>query len=165
MTVQKRVLGEHLSQEEKQLAVTCFVLSLPCQHFYAMRISFSTFLSLTCLYFLCFLFCAGGRRTRCRCEPAAVVTAGDKPAKTEGRVSVQQGAAGSCRNDLSPHAVNKELCGRRLTRPPSVLLSLVLCSLRSLPSPFSHDALPLTSHLPLDFSPLLASRERSLGWD
>lgn len=52
--------------------------SLPCQHFYAMRISFSTFLALTCLYFLCFLFCAGGRRTRCLCETAAVVNDGDK---------------------------------------------------------------------------------------
>lgn len=96
MPGQNHVLGEHLSQLEKQLAITCLVLSLPCQHFYAMRISFSTFLSLTCLYFLCFLFCAGGRRTRCLCETAAVVNDGDKPANIEGRVSVQRGAAGSC---------------------------------------------------------------------
>jgi len=50
-----------------------------------MRISFSTFLSLTCLYFLCFLFCAGGRRTRFLWEMAAVVNDGEKPAKREGR--------------------------------------------------------------------------------
>lgn len=77
--------GQNPDPGKKQFAVTCLVLSLPCQYFYAMRISFSTFLSLTCLYFLCFLFCTGGRRTRFLWEMTAVVNDGEKPAKTEGR--------------------------------------------------------------------------------
>lgn len=71
----------------------------------------------------------------------------------------------------SPHTANKELCNSRATRPLSVLLFLVLCSLQSLPSPSSHHALPLTSHLPLllfpQFQPLPVRQipwERSLSW-
>lgn len=67
----------------------------------------------------------------------------------------------------SPHTANKELCNSRATRPLSVLLFLVLCSLQSLPSPSSHHALPLTSHLPLllflSFSPFPAGRYPGKG--
>lgn len=157
------VPGEHRSRLEEQLAVTCFVLSLPCQHFYATRISFSTFLSLTCLYFLCFLFCAGGRRTRFLCETAAVVNDGDKPAKTEGSV-YSKGTPGHVEISSPTHYQQRAL-------QSSVFLSLALCSPQSLPSAFSHDVLLLTPHLPLLPFPRcqpLAGRqtswEMSSGW-
>lgn len=138
------VPGEHLSLLGEQLAVTCFVLSLPCQHFYATRISFSTFLSLTCLYFLCFLFCAGGRRTRFLCETAAVVNDGDKPAKTEGR-EYSEGTPGHVQMSFPTHHQQR------------ALQSSVFLSLCPLPFPTMSFSSPLT-FLSLAVSPLLAGR-------
>lgn len=164
---QNRVPGKRCSRLEKQLAVTCLVLSLPCQHFYATRISFSTFLSLTCLYFLCFLFCAGGRRTRCLCDAAAVVKDGDEPAKQKGECLYSEGQPGHVEISFLTHYQQRTL--QQEGQKASFFRSSVPHPLFSTVSALSLVplSLPFTSHLPLlhslRFHPL-AGRQTSLGW-
>lgn len=97
---------------------------------------------------MCFLFCAGGRRTRFLCETAAVVNDGDKPAKTEGR-EYSEGTPGHVQMPFPTHHQQRAL--------QSVFLAL--CPPQSLPSAFPHHVLLLTPHLPFPRCQPFAGRQ------